>query len=81
MAIPWGCRDYPGSPVYSFNDVTPEMKAPKDLTGFASRVKGRMFGDKVGVAVVAVLRPGAVHPLDSMDHFFLSEPIGNALIK
>jgi multimeric flavodoxin WrbA len=60
-----------GSPVY-FNDVTPEMKALIDRTGFVSRANGRMFRDKVGAAVVAVRRAGAVHTLDTMDHFFLS---------
>lgn len=60
-----------GSPVY-FNDVTPEMKALIDRTGFVSRANGRMFKNKVGAAVVAVRRVGATHTLDTMDHFFLS---------
>ena len=60
-----------GSPVY-FNDVTPEMKALIDRTGFVSRANGRMFKNKVGAAVAAVRRAGAVHTLDTMDHFFLS---------
>ena len=60
-----------GSPVY-FNDVTPEMKALIDRTGFVSRANGRMFKKKVGAAVVAVRRSGAVHTLDTMGHFFLS---------
>jgi multimeric flavodoxin WrbA len=60
-----------GSPVY-FNDVTPEMKALIDRTGFVSRANGWMFKNKVGAGVVAVRRSGAVHTLDTMDHFFLS---------
>ncbi|MBM3285653.1 MAG: flavodoxin family protein [Candidatus Aminicenantes bacterium] len=60
-----------GSPVY-FNDVTPEMKALIDRTGYVSRANGRMFRDKVGAAVAAVRRTGAVHTVDSMNHFFLS---------
>src|SRR4030042_4972196 len=60
-----------GSPCY-FNDVTPEMKALIDRTGFVSRANGRMFRNKVGAAVVAVRRAGAVHTLDTMGHFFLS---------
>jgi multimeric flavodoxin WrbA len=60
-----------GSPVY-FNDVTPEMKALIDRTGYVSRANGRMFKNKVGAAVAAVRRSGAVHTLDSMNHFFLS---------
>jgi len=60
-----------GSPVY-FNDVTTEMKALIDRTGFVSRANGRMFKNKVGAAVAAVRRAGAVHTLDTMAHFFLS---------
>jgi len=60
-----------GSPVY-FNDVTPEMKALIDRTGYVARANGRMFKNKVGAAVAAVRRSGAVHTLDSINHFFLS---------
>jgi multimeric flavodoxin WrbA len=59
-----------GSPVY-FNDVTPEMKALIDRTGYVSRANGWMFKNKVGAAVAAVRRSGAVHTIDSMNHFFL----------
>ncbi len=61
-----------GSPVY-FNDVTPEMKALIDRTGYVSRANGRMFRNKAGAAVAAVRRSGAVHTIDTMDHFFLSQ--------
>jgi multimeric flavodoxin WrbA len=61
-----------GSPVY-FNDVTPEMKALIDRTGYVSRANGRMFRNKVGAALAAVRRSGAVHTIDTMDHFFLSQ--------
>lgn len=60
-----------GSPVY-FNDVTSEMKALIDRAGYVSRANGRMFKKKVGAAVAAVRRSGAVHTLDSINHFFLS---------
>jgi multimeric flavodoxin WrbA len=60
-----------GSPVY-FQDVTSEMKALIDRTGYVSRSNGRMFRKKVGGSVVAVRRSGAIHSLDTMDHFFLS---------
>jgi multimeric flavodoxin WrbA len=60
-----------GSPVY-FQDVTSEMKALIDRTGYVSRANGRMFKKKVGASVVAVRRSGAIHTLDTMDHFFLS---------
>jgi len=59
-----------GSPVY-FQDVTSEMKALIDRTGYVSRSNGRMFKRKVGASVVAVRRSGAIHTLDTMDHFFL----------
>jgi multimeric flavodoxin WrbA len=60
-----------GSPVY-FQDVTSEMIALIDRTGYVSRANGRMFKRKVGASVVAVRRSGAIHALDTMDHFFLS---------
>lgn len=60
-----------GSPVY-FNDVTPEMKALIDRCGYVARANGRMFRNKVGAAVAAVRRSGAVYTLDTMNHFFLS---------
>lgn len=60
-----------GSPVY-FNDVTAEMKALIDRAGFVSRANGGMYLNKVGAAVVALRRNGAVYTIDSMNHFFLS---------
>jgi multimeric flavodoxin WrbA len=59
-----------GSPTY-FTDVTAEMKALIDRAGFVSRNNGGMFKNKVGAAVVAVRRAGAIHTLDTMNHFFL----------
>lgn len=63
-----------GSPVY-FQDVTSEMKALIDRTGYVSRSNGRMFKKKVGGSVVAVRRSGAIHTLDTINHFFLSGEI------
>jgi multimeric flavodoxin WrbA len=60
-----------GSPVY-FQDVTSEMKALIDRTGYVSRANGRMFKKKVGAAVASVRRSGGIRTLDTMDHFFLS---------
>ena len=60
-----------GSPVY-FTDVTAEMKALIDRAGFVSMANGGMYKNKVGAAVVAVRRSGAVHTLDTMSHFFLA---------
>jgi multimeric flavodoxin WrbA len=64
------------SPTY-FADVTSEMKALIDRSGFVARANGDMFQRKVGAAVVAVRRAGAIHALDSINHFFL---IGQMLI-
>ncbi len=59
-----------GSPAY-FGDVSSEMKALIDRSGMVSQANGHMFRRKVGAAVVAVRRSGAVHALDTMNHFFL----------
>ena len=59
-----------GSPTY-FSDLTPELKALIDRAGFVSKANGDMFKHKVGAAVVAVRRAGAVHVFDSINHFFL----------
>lgn len=57
------------SPTY-FADVTSEMKAVIDRSGFVSMANGRMFRRKVGAAVVAVRRAGAIHAFDTINHFF-----------
>ena len=59
-----------GSPTY-FYDVTAEMKALIDRTGFVSRANGGLYKNKVGAAVVTMRRSGASHALDTMIHFFL----------
>jgi len=61
-----------GSPVY-FSDVTPEMKALIDRTGFVSRANGGMYKNKVAASVIAVRRTGAFHTMDTMNHFFLGQ--------
>jgi multimeric flavodoxin WrbA len=60
-----------GSPVY-FQDVTPEMKALIDRTGYVSRSNDRMFKDKIGASLVALRRSGGISSLDTMNHFFLA---------
>jgi multimeric flavodoxin WrbA len=60
-----------GSPTY-FSDVTPEMKALIDRSGFVSRMNDFLFKRKVGAAVVAVRRAGATHVFDTMNHLFLA---------
>ncbi len=59
-----------GSPTY-FADITPEMKALIDRSGFVNRASGTPLKRKVGAAVIAVRRAGAVHAFDSINHFFL----------
>ena len=59
-----------GSPTY-FADLSTEMKALIDRSGMVSRANGDMLRRKVGAAVVAVRRGGAVHVFDSINHFFL----------
>ena len=59
-----------GSPTY-FADLTPELKALIDRAGFVGKANGDIFKHKVGAAVVAVRRAGAIHVFDSINHFFL----------
>lgn len=59
-----------GSPTY-FADVTPELKALIDRAGLVSIANGGLLRRKVGAGVIAVRRGGAVHVLDTINHFFL----------
>ena len=59
-----------GSPTY-FTDLSTELKAVIDRAGFVARANGNLFKHKVGAAVVAVRRAGAIHVFDSINHFFL----------
>lgn len=58
-----------GSPTY-FADVTTEAKALIDRAGFVSIANDGLLARKVGAAVVAVRRAGAVHAYDSINHLF-----------
>ena len=58
------------SPTY-FADITSETKALIDRAGMVARANDFMFRRKVGAAVVAVRRAGAIHAFDSINHFFL----------
>ncbi len=58
------------SPVY-FSDATPQMRALIDRCGFVGRANGGMFRRKVGAAIVAARRGGAIHTFDTLNHFFL----------
>jgi multimeric flavodoxin WrbA len=59
-----------GSPTY-FADLTPQTKALIDRAGFVAKANKDMFKRKVGAAVVAVRRAGAIHVFDSINHLFL----------
>lgn len=63
------------SPTY-FAYITPETKALIDRCGMVARANDGMYRRKVGAAVVAVRRGGAIHAFDSINHFFfISEMI------
>ena len=59
-----------GSPTY-VADVSPEIKALMDRACMVSKANGGLFRRKVGAAVVAVRRAGAIHAFDALNHFFL----------
>lgn len=58
-----------GSPTY-FADVSTETKALIDRAGFVVMANGGLLSRKMGAAVVAARRAGAVHVFDSINHFF-----------
>ena len=58
-----------GSPVY-YADVTATMKALMERAGQVTRANDRALRRKVGAAVVAVRRGGAIHAFDTLNHFF-----------
>ncbi len=58
-----------GSPVY-FTDVTAETKAFIDRVGYVCRGRN-LLRRKLGAAVIAVRRAGALHAFDTINHFFL----------
>jgi multimeric flavodoxin WrbA len=57
------------SPTY-FADVSPEIKALIDRSGFVAKANQDMFKRKVGAGVIAVRRCGAIHAFDTINHFF-----------
>jgi multimeric flavodoxin WrbA len=59
-----------GSPTY-VTDVSPEIKALIDRACLVGKANGGIFRHKVGAAVVAVRRAGAIHAFDTLNHFFL----------
>ncbi|MGE0021501.1 MAG: flavodoxin family protein [Draconibacterium sp.] len=59
-----------GSPVY-FADVTPEVKVLIDVAGYVTRSNNFTLKRKVGAAVIAVRRGGALHAFETINNFFL----------
>jgi multimeric flavodoxin WrbA len=58
-----------GTPVF-FGDANATMRALIERTGYATRKNGNPLARKVGAAVIAVRRGGAMHAFDSVNHFF-----------
>ncbi len=58
-----------GSPVY-FTDATAGIKALIERCGMVSAANGGLFKRKVGAAVAAVRRAGAVRTFDTLNHLF-----------
>jgi multimeric flavodoxin WrbA len=58
-----------GSPTY-FGDCSAATKALIERAGFVARANGDLFKRKIGAAVVAVRRAGAIHAFDSINHLF-----------
>jgi multimeric flavodoxin WrbA len=58
-----------GSPVY-FADATAGIKALIERCGMVSTANGGLFKRKVGAAVAAVRRAGAIHTSDTLNHLF-----------
>jgi multimeric flavodoxin WrbA len=59
-----------GSPTY-FSMMSSEMKALIDRSGFVGKANSNLYKRKVGAAVVAVRRAGAIPTFDAINHFFL----------
>jgi multimeric flavodoxin WrbA len=58
-----------GSPTYYAN-CTATTQALMERAGYATRQNGNQLARKVGAAVVAVRRGGAIHAFDSINHWF-----------
>lgn len=58
-----------GSPTY-FANVSTNIKSLIDRSGLVAKANNDMFARKVGAAVVAVRRAGAIHVFNSINHFY-----------
>jgi multimeric flavodoxin WrbA len=64
-----------GSPTY-FADVSADLKAVLDRSGLVALANGGLLRGKIGAAVAAVRRGGAIHVFDTINHMFqMSEMI------
>ena len=59
-----------GSPTH-FANVSTRIKALIDRAGLVGLVNNNLYKHKVGAAVIAVRRAGAVHAFSSINYFFL----------
>jgi multimeric flavodoxin WrbA len=59
-----------GSPVYHA-DLSADTKALIEVSSYSLRATGNPLKHKIGAAVIAVRRAGAIHAFDSINHFFL----------
>ncbi len=59
-----------GSPTY-FANCTAATQALMERSGYVTRKSGNGLARKLGAAVVAVRRGGALHAFDSINHWFL----------
>jgi multimeric flavodoxin WrbA len=58
-----------GSPTY-FTDVSAELKALLERSGFVALANDCAFAGKIGAAVVAARRGGATHVFDTINHMY-----------
>jgi multimeric flavodoxin WrbA len=58
-----------GSPTY-FAAVSSDLKALIDRAGYVAYANDHAFTGKIGAAVVAVRRGGAIHVYDTINHMF-----------
>ena len=60
------------TPVY-FSDVSAQLKALIDRAGYIARANDDMLKRKVGAAVIAMRRAGAIGAFDTINRFFMVE--------
>lgn len=58
-----------GSPTY-FGGVSSDLKALLERSGYVARANKNAFAGKIGAAVVALRRGGAIHAFDTINHMY-----------